>query len=128
MGWKFTIDGRLKMNGDHCKAMKMVLQAQQDGRCTGCPRSIIVSTSHLHHLEKRGMGGGKREDWIGNDPALVEAATEAAAMMEILGPNKLAHRGDRHILAEKRLNGALVRAKVTTVTLLCPGCHGKRHP
>lgn len=127
MGWKYTKDGRLKLTQPHYDALKMVLCAQQDGICADCPSAINSEQAPLHHLDKRGMGGGKRSDWIGNDPALVEAAKEAAAMIEILGPKKLGWRKDRQIIAENILNAALTNAKVTTVTLLCPACHGKRH-
>lgn len=121
MGWKWTKDGRLKLTQPHYDAMKMVLCAQQDGKCSDCGSAMRSDHAHLHHLAKRGMGGGKREDWIGNDSALVEAAQELVA----IAPFKTSPEA-RAVLEE--LYQSLRHAKVTTVTLLCPPCHVKRHP
>ena len=123
MGWKYTKDGHLQMNGDHYDALKRVLCAQQDGKCADCSGTLFSKTAHLHHLDKRGMGGGKREEWIGNDPALVKVAKELAEMVNSI-LDALPYHAVRVL---GFLEDALAHAKVTTVTLLCPACHGKRH-
>jgi len=52
------------LNGRHYTALKVFKYAQQDGICAlpGCNQTMDPSNTHLHHINGRGMGGGKRDD------------------------------------------------------------------
>lgn len=58
--------GRVVLSSSGYTRNKQRLWAEQDHHCARCPRPLATAADgHFHHFEKRGMGGGKRDDRYG---------------------------------------------------------------
>ena len=69
MAIKITKDGRTIRTGKDYTAFRYELYLAQAAKCARCPvrtslgmEPMYDSSFHVHHVNGRGMGGGKRSD------------------------------------------------------------------
>lgn len=57
-----TKDGRVILSGPAYNNLKLEKWKQQGQRCADCHRDLDFAFAELHHINGRGMNGGKRND------------------------------------------------------------------
>jgi len=59
-------EGREKLTPYQWRKRREELCTQAHGRCQRCTYPTTLSEGHAHHKERRGLGGGKRNDSLSN--------------------------------------------------------------
>ena len=62
MARKLTKDGRLILSGNDYTKLRRARYTEQDECCADCGAWCEFESTELHHIDGRGLGGGKRDD------------------------------------------------------------------